>query len=1703
MCLASHSRWQGSDAFREGRLLGQHNVEVLSENTSESSPEAGKQKIQDVPAEVRNAEEKQAILEKTHQEIIQAEQAALREVITKQQRPTSSEKRGEKSVQKTEKPTEKSWADWIGWNKLSPKTQDRIIVGTAVIGTAVGVVALYKFGKWLFGKAKHGVDQAKVGLGRVGKTVLIGSALALAYFGFSGAQAYATEKMKEKVTQKVDEGVRMAEEKYAALSEQLRTATGEQRKIIEQQLAETRAQMEKIQAKLTKVSKPVPTPHKETPQTNLNPGKTNEESSSGKETKPNVGGVAIEVLKEGSLPLIARALVAFEKMPDWDAQEKTRVQHVIDVFSTSQKKNMAEVFSSVSGNIVQTPLFATVVDRESHEKAQILIVRYCEKNRAQLRASGVSEADIQGMSLEKYLTAIGGSYAVAGSIFEKLRMNSGDFLKAMQETDIRALFSSNGGLQQEINSFLHDRKKQLNGVEVSALELAQVLPKLEQSAGEFLGNYEKVDMPEKIKNTIRELCLEMDSIETFKYMLPFFHNIFPEHDWSEATVENIATARQILMNNMPLHQAVRFHLYVRMMRKGNAAGVVLTQAEIFKYVVDRDQGMSKWTPWAKNNDIRMADSIAGVASKGTWEEWNKMDLDVDDRLVYEAMDKMGIVAKDVGWNSAAALLGFGTKGAVAGLTLSWNHPVTIGTPVALLSSLIAFKRYKAYKHSSIPHEVVSTLRKMIDDRAFFKRAMRGMRGLEVSYEAVVSAEAHLDELMQALRKAVISGGESKKVAIELTEEVYKCTTATFKNGRPAWNRLWDAAKRYQGQSTHIDEVIRIIGEVRADEAVCNAISVAAKPYIGRMRYLLIPFAQAKQLIRGVPLKPGEATELLRTLAGGEELVQYKPVRYLLQSGDPEAVARLLAEAHEGFGLAGSKRAANYLLSLTHDAHAATRSPEVVKMVASGQHGNPGAIGRFLSRTARIEGAVTAQSYTRAIEQMTKWQKLGRGGKLLYGVGGVAQAALFGYEVYTAMEAKNGPEGQTEQMNALKEELTKLGLAKSAKDPSIYEGSGVQISLTTLDPTEFEAATTRAIISGGALATTILAPSFVLGPGGLVVTGVVITAMIAADTYWSAEEQERHLAFLSKAPPWLLAILGTEKTVRRTGYETMQEFDGMMISDVIPQFSSPLEEPVPLDDRFLQKDREQDKQRVRENTLLAMCYRELAASYPELLAELPGGTNPKEFLDPKGEFLKSGGGFERIVRPYIVLKLHAGMTGEGVAFGTTNALSINEKSGGFFDQLLASVPSISEYDLKDAIEEGMLLYLSHVREKRYQELQGDIEKHIAAEETRLLASGMNTDEREKLLTLYREALEAALDEGTRENVSHNFIFNVHPDTLPKSEDGMTVAERLIQDRYKAESSDGFRLPWSTEDTTIQVFAAKYLRPQFRASLESRLKQESPKDGPFSFSDLEAMSTSIDPEIASREFLDRFSQAIEPIRRVQMAFAETTSTDAALKEKCQTYQPDIEFALRLGKHEAYYRDYIHEWRQLSSGLMPHVHSDFFSLLSRWAEQKYPVLIDETLFQEFQRTASPSSSEGKLIMNYSGYNVFRSSERKGKTPLLPLQSSQNLTLGAPEGLSVRMQGAGTEDLPKPGKGYLDAEGKMHPLAELQERKDILLLSPDELHHFEQTMNRAGPLTLSKKPSSQEFAPLRWYLLESRVFVAVDTRPQNNPLQRPRSYE
>lgn len=716
------------------------------------------------------------------------------------------------------------------WENMSPETRSNIKGAGVATGVAVGAYAVYKFGKWFFGGVKKAkdttVEKTKQGMSWLKKGALVAGVGVAGFFGFKAIESYLKNKAMA--------GIKEQYENAKAIVENAHQYS--QKKV--QEAKETVEKLEDRIEQLAVVSEPKPTavPEKS--------GEQKEKSAIDEEKKRQAEMVA----RAGSIPLIARGLAAFLTVPDWDVAQHTKVQHMTDVISANKDETMGELFSKVTERSVDMSLIASKNDVLYRKKALLALVTYCRDQREGLQSAGTSEEEINAMTLEQYIRAVGGSYGVTGTIIENLENNGGDIAKALSETDVGSLMQASGGLQGELEVFLDEHNKEDSKLdEMEMMDVILELPAFQISLDEFVAEYEGEEEHEPIEILLYEICKEMETMKTHEYMLPFFHGVFPDDDELNTQETDKEKCRLILHSRLSLHQAVRFHMYARMMRSGNAAGVVLMQSEIFKHVVSTDEGFLQYKKYL------LVDRIAKASTGATWEQLEEADVDIDDELVSKALRNMGHISSNIASSMFLAALGGIKEIVVGGTTIAIQNPLTVGTPLALSAGGLGYLRYRRLRMRTTPGKVLLQLESIHTGRQADAKIVRAFRGLEISTETIDDAYTALDKVKNGINQ--IEDVATRKV---LREALQDCTSATFTDSNKAWGKLADLLAEKHITLEWVDSVRKI----RDTKQIRASISIAAQPVWGRIKeYGRAFWADESSGIRGrvSPENPSEFT----------------------------------------------------------------------------------------------------------------------------------------------------------------------------------------------------------------------------------------------------------------------------------------------------------------------------------------------------------------------------------------------------------------------------------------------------------------------------------------------------------------------------------------------------------------------------------------------------------------------------------------------------------------------------------------------------------------------------------------------------------------------------------------------------------------------------------------------------------------------------
>jgi hypothetical protein len=217
---------------------------------------------------------------------------------------------------------------------------------------------------------------------------------------------------------------------------------------------------------------------------------------------------------------------------------------------------------------------------------------------------------------------------------------------------------------------------------------------------------------------------------------------------------------------------------------------------------------------------------------------------------------------------------------------------------------------------------------------------------------------------------------------------------------------------------------------------------------------------------------------------------------------------------------------------------------------------------------------------------------------------------------------------------------------------------------------------QAIGLGAAL---LMGPRVFAGPAGWTLIGIQIVVE-SGITAWENQAARRLLAN-PNTPPWLLAALGTSALVNRSEYDMLVNSSSW---------------------NFIFGSSEEEKDTVRKKTYFAIFNQELGAASPELLREITAGSRNVGEIDAIYT-----GDFQSLLIPYLYVRLFQRARARNSSVPWS---SVNE---GRVDRGYVVFPAdVTNVDIRAAMRELGVLYVQHLREKRYVDLLERREKLTA-------------------------------------------------------------------------------------------------------------------------------------------------------------------------------------------------------------------------------------------------------------------------------------------------------------------------------------------------------------------------------------------------------
>ncbi|MFH1670184.1 MAG: hypothetical protein ABIA92_01210 [Patescibacteria group bacterium] len=954
-------------------------------------------------------------------------------------------------------------------------------------------------------------------------------------------------------------------------------------------------------------------------------------------------------------------------------------------------------------------------------------------------------------------------------------------------------------------------------------------------------------------------------------------------------------------------------------------------------------------------------------------------------------------------------------------------------------------------------------------------------------------------------------------------------------------RAYIAADAEHATIEHLTKARKAANRFARDPALLGerrALQLRQRPILNRLPRLTALYSE------DVALK----TVLMEMKLGFElpaDLLSDKATIAVLRSANGEEYAHALKATYESHNLAGAKNVSRYFLELGEDVPPAMRSRAVTKLVAAGEAGNPASIGKFMrkscigGRLAKGGQEITEQACVKAIQKMSNWQKAGKGMRFLQLGGIAAEGVMVGFDIWGAVAASKETRDVTSE---IKSELEGLGFSETHnKDGEVVlEGHDITISIQDLDSltdTEVDEYIAKAGVDTAAMAGTTY---LIFGTGatltlgtGLVLAGAVVTVHAGIEYVGAALEEGKHRDFLAESPAWLLAALGTERFVEKDPYAVMDTYhSGLTRAGVIEEigesFSSSPETsgygswaPRTRSPEQVIREREKreaTKESIREKALQVRCVHQFASAYPDLyqemlfmlrgldLQEVDNGT--KGILTTDGWFLRSGGAFERIVKPYIAMRLHADRR-DDAPFAKSAGLNVPGLSDG--DRLFSSILYLGDplsYEeqtrcskrerLSEAALRSMMLCLNDLRQKWYesklQKIESDYESDLATgpdKDFAQLRKEARMEELERIVTLHRRSYG---------------IFGQHPGSIPKSEGGVSFAERMVQEHYQTveggpaelqyeRSRSGWGIaPNDEASMSIWNFERRYLKPdRYSAQAEQRLKGLN-----------EELFMKYESVTSDEELMTQMRRELLPLKRFAQE-VQSASTEQELKFLSQ----DESLQRYLAFDRPFHLSYLNRWRYLDDEILPANVDSIVKEMQLWKEKGYTTLIDENRFEQIQlfvkqpeqgpvdflrpekpdarlrlpgiHLAGYDSKPGRLLFSLEGYFESRKSVVQSPAVGTDLRGAFQLEPSHPFQMPLPLTRSEPERQLPLDNSFIDRSGKPRPLLALKNLQHCVAVHEKQLSEFMKSWTK-----------NDELDALRNELLSRRVYVIVDAIPQ-----------
>ncbi|MBP9773970.1 MAG: hypothetical protein KBD00_05110 [Candidatus Peribacteraceae bacterium] len=479
-----------------------------------------------------------------------------------------------------------------------PKGVKVAAAGGIAIGLFLGI-------RSLFSKAKNG---AKNTVSAIGSGIAkLQFALMVALVGVGGVLGFkAWEKFR-----KLESSIKEAKEKAAAMAEAAAKMTADAKKAAEQKAKEA-ADAAKSLAEKTKDAAADP---------------------KNKERAQKAGEVVLEATE---YTLLSRGLLSYYPTDNWQFDTMTKRRFVQDFLDLNKETEMKEIFESEGTLSSGIKMPGNSEDPKNRTEAANFIIHICKENRDRMLASKKGDASKLGkLQLKDFIHETFGSFQSIGSWLERLETAKGDLSTFVDPKAMDEVTKHDSGLLKELQEVIQEKYSGKTMPDIQ-LETLSAAGRLNGTVKGFISN-EKNSDDLALKETV-DICKSLEERKIHIFLLPFFHKVLPTQDWDATNMKrNEDAVKTLLLESMSVSQALRMLMYVRMMQKGNPAGLVMIQAEIISFVAQKEK--ERGQPQSKQILIRATEVAAGAS----WKELEDMNLDVDPTLLEKAKKGLNAV----------------------------------------------------------------------------------------------------------------------------------------------------------------------------------------------------------------------------------------------------------------------------------------------------------------------------------------------------------------------------------------------------------------------------------------------------------------------------------------------------------------------------------------------------------------------------------------------------------------------------------------------------------------------------------------------------------------------------------------------------------------------------------------------------------------------------------------------------------------------------------------------------------------------------------------------------------------------------------------------------------------------------------------------------------------------------------------------------